>query len=117
MKVLPADGGMAYVAVDSTGKVYGGHLSGGPNPVAREDSANIPVTEARDIFAMARGLGDTLLERATPALAEPPGSTVLAILFSDDSQVRIVWPMGTEHPDARVKALTAKLSAQRIGGW
>jgi hypothetical protein len=75
------------------------------------------VSDAREIFALARGLGDTLLERAPAALVEPPGSNVIAVLFTDNSQARIVWPMGTEHPDARINALAAKLSAQRIGGW
>ena len=117
MKVLPAEGGLAYVAVDSTGKVLGGHLSGGAEPVAREDSARIPVAEAREIFAMARGLGDTLLSRDGAEPDEPPGSTVLAVLFTDDSQVRIVWRAGTTHPDSRVNALIDRLSAQRIGGW
>ena len=117
MKVIPANGGTAFVVVDSTGRVIGGHMSGDPSPVVREDSARIPVAQSADIFAAARALGDTLLQRAPASLTEPPGSTVIAILFSDDTQSRIVWPMGTEHPDARVNALAAKLAAQRVGGW
>lgn len=117
MKVLPANGGTAYVAVDSTGRVTGGHMSGDPMPVVREDSARITPEQAADLFASARALGDTLLVPASPSLVEPPGSTVIAVLFSNETQARIVWQTGTRHPDARVNALAEKLMAQRVGGW
>ena len=116
-KVMPESGGTGYVAFDSTGKIRGGHMSGGPAPVVREDSGSISAAQAAGIFADVTALGDTLLRRAPVNIAEPAGSRQIAVLFSDASQARIVWPLDREHPDPRVNALAAKLAALRTPAW
>lgn len=117
LKVLPATGGTAYLAIDTTGKVRGGRASGGDAPTVTEDSTTIPKAEAAALFAQARALGDTLLARVSRNFDEPPGSTEIAVLYSDGSQSRIIWPTGSPHPDARVNALAAKLLEHRTRSW
>jgi hypothetical protein len=117
LKVMPMTGGTSYVAIDTTGRVQGGHMSGGPRPTVREDSSRVPKALAAELFAEVAALGDTLLRRAPVTIMEPPGTRQIAILFNDDSQVRIVWPLSREHPDDRVNRLALKLMNNRVGGW
>ncbi len=117
LKLLPPNGGTAYIAIDTMGKIMGGHASGGDAPTVREDTASIPRADAAAIFADVRALGDTLLSRTPGNFDEPPGSTEIAVLFGDGSQARIVWPTDRPHPDARVNALAAKLLGHRTPSW
>lgn len=113
IKLLPAEGGATFVEIDSTGRVRGGRM-GVESAFVTQDTASIPEAEARAIFDAARALGDTLLQRVDANIVEPPGSTVLAVLYNDRSQARIIWPSGTPHPDERVNALEQRLLAHRV---
>ena len=106
-----------YLEFDSSGFVRGGHVQGDSAPVVHEDTARIIPADASQIFALAGALGDTLLRHEGDAPAEPPGSEVLGILFANGSQARIVWPAGSEHPDARVRELVHRMLAHKVGGW
>jgi hypothetical protein len=111
LKVLPVTGGVRYAAVDTTGLFISGTLAGGRNPSIHEDSTHLSPTEVRAFIHDASMLGDSLLRRAPVNVIEPTGATVLAVLFNDGSQARIVWQTGHPHKDARVNALADKLSA------
>jgi hypothetical protein len=112
LKVLPLTGGAKYVAVDTNGLVLMGTMRSGTNPAIHEDSARITKDQAAGFMHDASALGDTLLRRAPINVVEPTGGTVLAILFNDGSQSRIVWQTGHPHADARVNALADKLAAR-----
>ena len=116
LKSVRVGGAVAYLEIDSVGHVHGGTVTGGPAPVVTEDSATIAPAEARAIFAAVALLGDTLLRHDGAATAEPEGTTVLGVLFDDQSQARVVWRTGTEHPDPRVRAVVERLMRHRIGG-
>jgi hypothetical protein len=112
LKVLPITGGVKFAAVDTTGLLISGTLAGGTNPVIHEDSTHLSRNEAAALIHDAAMLGDTLLRRAPVNVVEPTGGTVLAILFNDGSQSRIVWQTGHPHRDPRVNALAEKLSTR-----
>lgn len=117
LKVMPVSGGTNYVEFDTTGFVRGGRISGDSAPVVHEDTARITPAEAHDLFARAMALGDTILRYDPTPPDEPRGSQVLAILFQNGSQVRIVWPVGRDPADPGVKALVQQMLSHKVGGW
>jgi hypothetical protein len=116
MKELAPNGSVRYIEFDTLGHVVIGQQSGDATPVVHEDTASLGRAQVREIFAAANALGDTLLRHEGTAPREPRGSAVIAILWTDQSQSRIVWTAGTEPADPRVKTLLARINKHRSSG-
>ena len=117
MKVVAANGAVSYIEIDTLGARRSGSVSGDLTPVVHDDTSHVARETARRLFDEARALNDSLLRHEGPAPAEPRGSAVIAIQYSDYSQSRIVWPATTPPTDPKLKTLVADLTAQKPGGW
>ena len=114
-KDVTDSGAVRYVEFDQAGNVRGGVVVGDSAPSVHEETGRIPSGDAVRLFADASQLGDTLLRQEGDAPAEPRGSQVIAVLFENGSQARIVWPEDRPHADARVQALLRQILAHKVG--
>lgn len=117
MKVTAANGAVVYVEYDTLGDVRTGRVSGDETPVVQQDSTKVAATQVREIFDAARALDDSMLRHEGPAPAEPRGSAVVAILWTDRSQSRIVWPADSVPTNPALKRLVDRITAHKPGGW
>jgi hypothetical protein len=69
------------------------------------------------MFDAARALSDTSQRTLNPSAAEPRGSAVLGLLYSDNTQSRVIWEASKGPADARLKSLVDQITALKHGGW
>ncbi len=117
MKVIGPSGAVSYVEIDTLGRRVSGSISGDVTPQVHNQADSVSPSTARRLFAEARALNDSLLRHEGRAPAEPRGSAVIAIQYSDESESRIVWPVTTPPDDPKLRTLIADLTAQKPGGW
>lgn len=115
--VVPADAGSAQVHFAPDGTVRGGHLSGDPVPFVHQAEGRISRRTVAALWRAVRALGDSMLatQDSVPTLGR--GCHRIEIERAGLEPAFIVWPFGTEHPDARVRALVRLMLAHRVGGW
>ncbi len=117
MKVIAPNGAVSYVEVDTAGRRVSGSISGDVTPQVHNQADSVSRATARRLFVEARALNDSLLRHEGLAPAEPRGSAVIAIQYTDQSESRIVWPAATPPGDPKLRTLVADLTAQKPGGW
>ena len=117
MKVIAPNGAVSYLEIDTLGGRRSGSISADLTPLVHDDTGHVDRATVRRLFAEVRALDDSLLRHEGPAPAEPKGSAVIAIQYSDLSESRIVWLASTPPTDPKLKTLAADLTAQKPGGW
>lgn len=115
--VVPADAGSAQVYFAPDGTVRGGHRSGDPVPFVHQAEGRINRGTVAALWRAGRALGDSLLTTQDSVPTGGRGYNRIEIERVDREPAFIVWPFGSEHPDARVRALVRLMLAHRVGGW
>jgi hypothetical protein len=115
--VVPADAGSAQVYFAPDGAVRGGHRSGDSVPFVHQAEGRVNRATVGALWRAAHALGDSLLTRQDSVPTGGRGYNRLEIERTGREPALIVWPVGTEHPNALVRALVRLMLAHRVGGW
>lgn len=115
--VVPADAGSAQVYFAPDGAVRGGHRSGDSVPFVHQAEGRVSRATVGALWRAARALGDSLLTSQDSVPTGGRGYNRLEIERVGRDPAFIVWPVGTEHPNAHVRALVRLMLDHRVGGW